>query len=72
MRKLRVDFENCYGINKLRHDFVFSDFRTHVVYAPNGVMKTSFAKTFKTIAEDKSKPCDQIDTSSNQCRHICR
>lgn len=48
MEKLKLKFEYCYGIKKLEHEFVFSN-RTFAVYAPNGSMKTSFAKTFKDL-----------------------
>ncbi len=60
MNKLKVKLENCYGIKKLEHEFDFSNFKTFVIYAPNGVMKTSFAKTLSDIAKGE-KPCDQID-----------
>ncbi|MBK67625.1 MAG: hypothetical protein CMP22_05805 [Rickettsiales bacterium] len=44
--KITADFKNCYGINSLKHTFDFTNNNTPVViYAPNGVMKTSFAKT---------------------------
>jgi hemoglobin-like flavoprotein len=47
MKNLTVDLEYCYGISKLKHAFCFSeDKRTYAIYAPNGSMKTSFAKTF--------------------------
>ncbi len=46
MNNLKLKFENCYGIKKLEQEFDFSNFKTFAVYAPNGVMKTSFAKTF--------------------------
>ena len=49
MNKLSVNFENCYGIRKLEYTFDFSQKRTFAIYSPNGVMKTSFAKTFKDI-----------------------
>lgn len=62
MKKLKVELENCYGIKKLEHEFDFSNFHTFVIYAPNGVMKTSFAKTFNDVANDK-KPCDQMDNT---------
>lgn len=39
----------------------FCNCHTYAIYAPNGVMKTSFAKTLKVISEGKEKPCDQID-----------
>lgn len=46
MKKLNLKLEHCYGIKKLEQEFDFSNFKTFAVYAPNGVMKTSFAKTF--------------------------
>lgn len=48
MNKLNLEFEHCYGIRKLKKEFVFSN-RTFAIYAPNGSMKTSFAKTFKDL-----------------------
>lgn len=62
MEKLTLKFENCYGIKKLEHEFDFSNFKTAVIYAGNGIMKTSFAKTFNDIATKKT-PCDQLDDS---------
>ncbi len=53
MEKLKLKFENCYGIKKLEDEFDFSVFKTFAVYAPNGVMKTSFAKTFDDYVNDK-------------------
>lgn len=50
---LKIDLENCYGINKLHTDFDFSKERAYALYAPNGVMKTSLAKTFRDITEKK-------------------
>jgi len=59
--KLKIDLENCYGIKKLKCELDFSACNTFVIYASNGVMKTSFAKTLKAISGGKEKPCDQID-----------
>lgn len=60
MKKLKIELENCYGIKKLNHEFDFTNYKTFVIYAPNGVMKTSFAKTLNDIAYGKN-PYDQID-----------
>lgn len=58
MKKLSIDLEYCYGIKKLQYVFDFTAKPTYVIYAPNGVMKTSFAKTFKDLSEGKeSKDC---------------
>ncbi|RZK26531.1 MAG: phage infection protein [Flavobacterium sp.] len=66
MDNLKIDLQNCYGITSLKHDFDFSKCSAFVVYAPNGVMKTSFAKTFQNIAEFKS-PSERIHNSP--CSH---
>lgn len=50
MQHLKIDFEHCYGIKRLVATFDFSNCRVYAVYAPNGVMKTSFAQAFKDIA----------------------
>lgn len=60
MNKLKIELQHCYGIKKLNHEFDFSKCKTFVIYAPNGVMKTSFAKTLNDIANGK-EPYDQID-----------
>jgi AAA domain len=49
--QLNIDLENCYGIQKLKKDFDFSTGRTYAIYAPNGLMKTSFTRTFEDIAK---------------------
>lgn len=50
MQKLKIHFENCYGIKKLNYEFDFSTKRIYSIYAPNGTMKTSFAKTLKDFS----------------------
>ena len=46
MQNLSIHMENCYGIKKLETEFDFSGRSVYAIYAPNGVMKTSFAKAF--------------------------
>lgn len=53
MQNLKIKFENCYGIRSLEHTFCFDDKRTNLIYASNGTMKTSFAKTFCDFSEGK-------------------
>ena len=53
MQKIKIRFENCYGIGKLNTEFDFSNKRASLIYAPNGAMKTSFAQTFKDHSEGK-------------------
>ena len=69
MKKLDIDLEHCYGIKKLQRDF---DFETNgnvfTVYAPNGVMKTSFANTFRDISKGAAS-ADRI-WSSNETKRV--
>lgn len=53
MNELKIHLENCYGIKKLQHTFDFTKSKVQIVYAPNGAMKSSFAKTFEDICFDK-------------------
>lgn len=43
IKHLSVNLENCHGINKLNQEFSFKN--SCLIYASNGTMKTSFAKT---------------------------
>lgn len=54
MRSLRIKFENCYGIVSLDHEFDFTKKRQHIIYAPNGAMKSSFALTMKDHSDSKA------------------
>ncbi len=71
MKKLHIDLEHCYGINKLQADF---DFETNgnvfTVYAPNGVMKTSLANTFRDVSKGDVST-DRI-WRSNETKRIIR
>ncbi len=52
MNTISVSLENCYGIRKLKHEFVFTDgCKTFSIYSPNGMMKTSLAKTFDDFSK---------------------
>jgi hypothetical protein len=69
MNKLIIDLENCYGIKKLQKELDFTKGKTYAIYAANGAMKTSLAKTFKDIA-DGSVSKDQIFPSRVCTRRI--
>ncbi len=60
MEKIHVKMKYCYGIKSLDHEFVFSKENMIPVYAPNGIMKTSFAKTFQDFATGDSTPRDEM------------
>ncbi len=69
MNTVSVQLENCYGIKNLAHTFDFSLSASYPIYAPNGSMKTSFAKTFKDIADGQQSE-DRIFTSRTTVREI--
>jgi hypothetical protein len=52
MQRLIIRFEHCYGIKKLSTELDFSESHSYALYAPNGVMKSSFAQAFKDIASN--------------------
>ena len=49
---LNLELESCYGIRKLKTTFDFSKTKAYAIYAPNGAMKSSLAKTFQDIADN--------------------
>lgn len=53
MTELEIHLENCYGIRRFKHKFNFGESKTQLIYAPNGVMKSSLASTLDDIAEGK-------------------
>jgi hypothetical protein len=65
--KLDVKLKNCYGIQNLEQSFDFSNNKTFLIYASNGVMKTSFARTFKQI-QDGKEPQEEVHKSKSQCK----
>ncbi len=53
MKKLKLDLEHCYGIKKLEAEFDFAaNGNIFTIYAPNGVMKTSLANTFRDVSKE--------------------
>ena len=59
MKELKVNLENCYGISKLKYEFDFSNESAYIIYASNGLMKTSFTKTFDALCNGKN-PVEEI------------
>lgn len=51
MKKLKLNLQNCYGIRCLKYEFDLTNTRHVAIYAPNGTMKSSFARTFKDISD---------------------
>ncbi len=51
MKKLVLNLKNCYGIKKFEEELDFSSSKVFTIYASNGAMKTSFAKTFQDLSK---------------------
>jgi len=68
MRKIKFNLKNCYGIKSLDAELAFSN-RTFAIYAPNGVMKTSFAKTLRDVST-KSPTKDLVFSDRETVREI--
>ncbi len=68
--ELNINLENCYGIKKLDMKFNFNVNNTFAIYAPNGSMKTSFAKTFLDLSDNYKKSEDLINPERNTLRII--
>lgn len=72
MNKLKVSLKNCYGIQALDHEFDFDigsnsakpRAKAFTIYAPNGLMKSSFAKTFEDLANGKCPMEERYNRSS--------
>ena len=44
MNKINLNLDHCFGITKLSQELTFDGENAVLIYAPNGLMKTSFAK----------------------------
>lgn len=61
MDSLKVNLENCFGIKKLNEEFNFTtENNVNVIYAKNGLMKTSFTKVFKKIQDGKEAEIEDL------------
>ncbi|MEN6340504.1 MAG: hypothetical protein ABFD03_10290 [Clostridiaceae bacterium] len=53
MESIYIHLEHCYGIPSLELTFCFDERKkAHLIYAPNGTMKSSFAHTLNDICAD--------------------
>lgn len=69
MKTLSIHLQHCYGIRELRAKFDFSKSSAYAIYAPNGMMKSSFAQTFKDIAAGQTSK-DRVFTSRKTRREV--
>jgi len=65
MNKLTIELENCYGISKFLYGFEFSTRNVYAIYAPNGSMKSSFARTLHNIS--KGEPTIDLIYPDRKC-----
>ena len=66
MRKVQIELKNCFGIKELSRTFDFGGGKnTQVIYAPNGVMKTSLANVLRFISgQSGEEPKDRLHPQS--------
>lgn len=69
MKQLNVDLKNCYGIKELSAKFDFDGCKANAIYAPNGAMKSSLAKTFQDLAANTASK-DRIFPARECARSI--
>jgi hypothetical protein len=69
MDRVKIDLQNCYGIKKLQREFDFRRGRVYALYAPNGVMKSSLARTFLDVVEGE-KTTDRVFPTRTTVRKI--
>ncbi len=69
MNQVTIELENCYGIKSLQVNLDFGRTPVYAIYAPNGVMKSSLAQTFKDAANGKNSE-DRIFPMRKTSRNI--
>jgi hypothetical protein len=69
MRSLHIELVNCHGIRQLTADLPFRNSNATAIYAPNGMMKTSFARTFADFS-DGVESADQMFPDRDSTRVI--
>ena len=83
MNKINLNLDHCFGITKLSQELTFEGENVVLIYAPNGLMKTSFAKTLqlygqgkadkvKDVVEDITGSIDIKDEQGNICIKLRR
>ena len=60
MYKMNINLSNCFGIESLEYEFNFKKGNVFSIYARNGLMKTSFTKTFQLIQQGKEENISDV------------
>ncbi|WP_337909258.1 hypothetical protein [Vibrio cholerae] len=68
MDNLKVYLQNCYGISLLDETFDLSSaggkVKAYSIYAPNGLMKTSFSRTFDALSKGEQPKEERFNRQS--------
>lgn len=66
MGLLTTELKNCYGIKSLdaTFDFTKETRKAFAIYAPNGLMKTSFTRTFEALSKGEQPKEERFDRFS--------
>ena len=51
MNKINLNLKHCLGITRLSQELTFEEENVVLIYAPNGLMKPSFAKNCNYIGK---------------------
>ncbi len=62
MKEFEISLKNCFGIGEFKYTFDLSKENVIMIYAPNGTMKTSLARTFLCL-ENNHGAADLIDNT---------
>jgi len=72
MNTLKIKLTNCYGIPSLEQEFDFAVgtpgrpmAKAYAIYAPNGLMKTSFSRTFEDLSKGELPKEERYNRSSS-------
>jgi len=69
MEKLKVELSNCYGISSFDEVFDFTNnhnqAKAYAIYAPNGLMKTSFSRTFEALSRGELPKEERFNRESD-------
>lgn len=60
MNIININLEHCFGITKLSQKLNFAGENVALIYAPNGLMKTSFAKTMQLYGQGKANKVKDV------------
>lgn len=60
MNKITIKLSRCFGIAALSQELSFEGGNTVLIYAPNGLMKTSFAKTLQLYGQGKANKVKDV------------